>query len=409
MHNSSIGTRPLAKVFGQALGRCLARLWGASGPLRSNPEASSHSPLLIRPRLWKLAVAGLLAFGLQLQAGARAATFITFDPPGSTSTSPSGITPDGVIIGYYVNASGVQHGFLRTPRGTITTFDPPGSTFTQPTSINEAGEIAGAYCNTAACASSLVGALGFLRTSNGNFVTFAAPNSGSIFSAIYNSGPPPGINPSGTIAGTYTVSVPSYREHGFLRAKNGAFTTIDAPGSTSTEVLAINPAGTIVGDFDSTTIFYAGFLRTPDGKFTTISIPNSCPGNSIPIGGINPAGAITGDYLDPSCSVGHGYLRTPDGTIVTFDPTGSISTEPLAINPAGAITGFFFNGSASHGFLRNSDGTIVTFDPPGALETFPSGINPAGVIIGSYPDAHGVYHGFVRFPCDNDEDCENEQ
>jgi hypothetical protein len=342
----------------------------------------------------------LLAFGLQLEAGAGAATFtfVTIDPPGSTMTVPSGITDDGVIIGYYINSSGVYHGFMRTPDGTITTFDPPGSTFTLPTSINLDGEIAGAYCDTAACASSLgVGARGFVQHREGTFVTFAAP-AGQILAPIYNAGgPPPELTPAGAIAGTYSVLGPPFAEHGFLRHRNGTIKTIDVPGATGfTEVLAINPSGTIVGDYSTPTISYAGFIRTPDEKVTTITIPNSCPGNSIPTGGIDPAGEVAGVYSDSTCSGTHGYLRTPGGTITSFDPPGSIATSPYGINAAGAITGNFFTGSTTHGFVRHPSGTIVTFDVPGSTATFPWEINSSGVIIGSYVDAKSVTHGFVR-------------
>ena len=43
------------------------------------------------------------------------------------------------------------------------------------------------------------------------------------------------------------------------------------------------------------------------------------------------------------------------GPFTTFDPMGSISTQPQAINQAGAITGFYYdtNGNA-HGFLRKA-------------------------------------------------------
>jgi hypothetical protein len=37
----------------------------------------------------------------------------------------------------------VAHGFLRAPGGTVTTFDPPGYTSTDPTGINSAGTITG--------------------------------------------------------------------------------------------------------------------------------------------------------------------------------------------------------------------------------------------------------------------------
>jgi hypothetical protein len=53
-----------------------------------------------------------------------------------------------------------------------------------------------------------------------------------------------------------------------------------------------------------------------------------------------------------------------------------------------------------HGFVRTPDGTITTFDAPGAgtglfQGTIPSGINPAGAIVGYYLDASYVFHGFL--------------
>jgi uncharacterized membrane protein len=325
--------------------------------------------------------------------------FITFDPPRSISTIPSGITPDGAIIGYFSNASGVQHGFLRTTIGTFVTLDPPGSVFTQPTSINSAGEITGSYCDTASCAPYH----GFVLDRNGTFTTFDAPlASFGILPGLTNpGGPPPDINPAGEIAGTYLVSTPSSAEHGFLRASNGAFTTIDAPGSTSTEVLAINPSGVIVGDFSNSTTFLTGlgFVLTPDGSFTTIDVPGSCPGNTVPSGGINPRGAIVGTFADPTCSTVHGYLRAPNGALSIFDPPNSTYTSPFAINPAGLVTGYFVDaGGVFHGFLRSPDGAITTFDVPGSFGTAGFEINPAGVIIGSYFDANGALHGFARIP-----------
>jgi hypothetical protein len=49
--------------------------------------------------------------------------------------------------------------------------------------------------------------------------------------------------------------------------------------------------------------------------------------------GINPAGAITGYYLDAN-KVLHGFLCAPGGTITTFDDASA------DINPQGAIAGY---------------------------------------------------------------------
>lgn len=56
----------------------------------------------------------------------------TFDVPGAGTgtgqgTVPYGLNPVGNTIGRYVDASNVDHGFLRDPWGRITTFDAPGA------------------------------------------------------------------------------------------------------------------------------------------------------------------------------------------------------------------------------------------------------------------------------------------
>ena len=63
------------------------------------------------------------AEGLSAEAEAKAATYTTFDPAGSTYTQPQAISPAGAITGYYNDANGTPHGFLRARNGTLTPFD----------------------------------------------------------------------------------------------------------------------------------------------------------------------------------------------------------------------------------------------------------------------------------------------
>jgi hypothetical protein len=79
-------------------------------------------------------------------------------------------------------------------------------------------------------------------------------------------------------------------------------------------------------------------------------------------------------------------------------PGGSPETFATDINPAGAITGYYQDGSALRGFLRARDGTFTTFDPLGSIDTFALAINPAGTITGWYIDAGFLGHGFLRIP-----------
>ena len=64
--------------------------------------------------------------------------------------------------------------------------------------------------------------------------------------------------------------------HAFVRAANGAFTTVDAPGAgtgpgqgTWTCVLCLNPAGAVTGNYLEAKFANHGFVRAVDGWHTT--------------------------------------------------------------------------------------------------------------------------------------------
>jgi hypothetical protein len=157
----------------------------------------------------------------------------------------------------------------------------------------------------------------------------------------------------------------------------------EAPMSTATFRSAITTVAVLVG------FISIGYSQT----FITFDAPGT---NATSPVAINPAGQITGTFdVDATFSY-HGFLRETDGTITTFDPTEStISTQPMSINPAGQITGFFGPSSGGlSGFLRDADGTFTTFEAPGSLFTEPTDINPAGEITGNY--LAGSFHGFLR-------------
>ena len=96
---------------------------------------------------------------------------------------------------------------------------------------------------------------------------------------------------------------------------------------------------------------------------------------------INPAGAITGYYGGFSAQ---GFLRTPDGTIITFDVPGSFDTVPAGITASGAIVGSFITAdfSAQEGFVRSPQGDFTTFEVPGSVDTIPTAVSVNGLITG---------------------------
>jgi uncharacterized membrane protein len=178
---------------------------------------------------------------------------------------------------------------------------------------------------------------------------------------------PDQINASGAVAGTFIDTSGVY--HGFLREPSGSITILDAPGAGTvadqgTDLLDMNASGTIVG--------------------------------GISIGDVNGVAGTT-----------HSLVLAADGTYTIFDPpqSGAHSSLAEAINDSGEVVGIYRDASlVRHGYLRQPDGTVISFDDPEAAQlplsatnqgTVPRRINANGAVVGFYADANGVRHGFI--------------
>ena len=217
--------------------------------------------------------------------------------------TPAGINPAGAITGFYVDASSLQHGFVRAPNGIITEFDPAGSIFTNPNAISETGAITGFYVDASGVGH------GFLRAPGGTITSFDAPGAGTA----------PGdgtfgvsLTPGGEFEGVYVD--PNGVLHGFVRSNQGTFTTFDAPGAGTgagqgTLPESNNTPGRIAGNYIDGNFVNHGFLRDQQGNFSVFDVPGtgtSAGQGTIPLGNNNP-GAITGQYIDGN-NVIHGFL-----------------------------------------------------------------------------------------------------
>jgi hypothetical protein len=356
--------------------------------------------------------------GLGISANAQWPKIITFDAPGACTvpacegagTIPSDINPAGEIVGTYYDASYVGHGFVRAPNGEFTTFNVPGAVVgTVVTSNNPAGAIAGFYGNA-----SLVW-YAFLRAPSGKLTTFAAPGAGT---GAYQGTGANCINPAGAIAGSYTDEYTV--DHGYLRTPDGKITIFDAPdagseqgqGTNNEWAVCMNPAGAITGYYVDNNWVGHGYVRAPDGAVTEFDAPGAGTTAGSTEGtyawGISANGTIVG-FVQDTNELTHGFIRSPFGRFTTFDVPGAGTvvgswqgTWPMDINSAGAITGYYADASwVCHGFLRAPDGRITKFDVPGAGNesgqgTYPMTINSAGAVTGYYLDSAGVYHGFLR-------------
>jgi hypothetical protein len=221
-----------------------------------------------------------------------------------SNITPMGINPAGAIIGFYVDASSVQHGFVRAPNGIITEFDPTGSIFTDPNAIDQTGAITGFYFDA-----NFVGH-GFLRAPDGTITSFDAP--GADMTGDGNGTFGVGLTPSGGIEGVF-VDVNGVL-HGFVRSNQGAFSTYDAPGAGTgagqgTLPESNNTVGAITGQYIDGNFVNHGFLRNQQRSFNVFDVPGAGTGagqGTIPLGNNN-TGAITGESIDGG-NVTHGFL-----------------------------------------------------------------------------------------------------
>lgn len=170
----------------------------------------------VRRRAGQPTAAAVLSVLGAVLASAQTGTIITFDVPGSTSTSAYSINNHGFITGYYGDQNGAQHGFVRAPHGAIRTFDVPGAAMTFPVFINNTGAITGYTADA-------VGNHGFLQFPNQPAITFDVPGAGD-FGTM-----PRSVNNRGEVVGSYRgqqhglsrISAPPRRyDHHLRRARS---------------------------------------------------------------------------------------------------------------------------------------------------------------------------------------------
>lgn len=168
-----------------------------------------------------MTMVALCTLGLNAAASAGEPKFTVLDAPGAGTGSNQGtgcfgctfaINQSGAIVGTYLDANNVFHGFVRSPEGKFTTFEAPGAD-TTPGSFNGTG-----------CFSDC----------------------------------PVDLNDWGEITGSYWDS--NNMQHGFLRTPDGSFVTVDPPGSAGTQPESINDSGAITGYYLDTNNVYHGFL-----------------------------------------------------------------------------------------------------------------------------------------------------
>ena len=133
------------------------------------------------------------------------------------------------------------------------------------------------------------------------------------------------INNKGTIAGFYTDA--NGIIHGFLD-NHGAFTTVSAPGATTTELLGLNDHGIAVGEDIVGGVTHGIIYNSKTGKLTTLDDPNAV--GSTVFNGINDKGDIVGFYSDAAGNT-HGLLAAPaDDTVAKAEAVVGLLRQHMA-------------------------------------------------------------------------------
>jgi probable HAF family extracellular repeat protein len=295
--------------------------WGQEAGDPASAPAASQAGTIAPAGMMQMLMGGtsdsgdgapLTGHGFLLDKG----VFTTIDHPDAVAESAAlGINNRGQIVGFYVDAEGVVHGFLLED-GAFTTIDHPDAPLesgagTAAFGLNNRGQIVGFYLDAGAEA-----VRGFvLDTSHddplagGDFPTIDFPGAVETLAAA--------IDDHGQVAGAYGDTEGT--QHGFLRDKKGAFTTIDhpdaAPGiDAGTLLLGANNRGQIVGQYLDADLRCHGFLLSR-GAFTAIDDPDAL--STTGAGDINDRGQIVGFY---DGMTGLGGCSPPAASTSASDP-----------------------------------------------------------------------------------------
>jgi hypothetical protein len=183
--------------------------------------------------------------------------FTTYNLPGlspGSTTAIEGINERGDICGFYLDSSNftILNSFVVTEDGQITKFSLSQVTnFTEAVAINYRGVVVGTFEDASGIFH------GFIRKPDGTVTVITVPNSSTTPGLGTTT---LGINEDGWISGHFWDS--QNVEHGYTRSPGGRFFQIDVPGATSTAGGGINNEGIVVGHYNVGAAEF-GYIATP--------------------------------------------------------------------------------------------------------------------------------------------------
>ena len=266
-------------------------------------------------------------------------TFVRIDHPRAASvTGPTTIAENGDIAGFYTDAAGRSHGFVRdAATGAFTDVDVPGARDTYALGLNAHGDVSGTFMDQAGAQH------GFVR--DGAASTRSTCPAPSARRRRRRSSAPASAPPSARSATTAPSSAGGApragASHGFVQRPGQPRVDLDAPGAST----AMDP-----------------IFQTEGG---TGAIRSNARGDVVGYFTRNTHVAVTVDIR---------AYRLRDGVWKTLLPPGAFTSQAFALNEAGDVGGVAFgiDGLNGNGWIWQ-DGAFKRIDAAPLLLTRRSG------------------------------------
>lgn len=227
---------------------------------------------------------------------------LNFPAPANRLPSPRALNDVGAIVGSYFGGN-TSHGFLLY-QGHLASFMFPGSIRTEAWDISRTGIIVGTYNVTG-----VAGTLGFMVKS-GVFHQIKIPGFLTTNVSAF------GVNANGDVVGRFVANGAAF---GFL-LHNGKLTILSFPGAQAgTTPTSINDQGVVVGNFSLAPGDTGHAFMWKDGVFSNITPPGS---STAAASKISNTGVVVGSYFSPSDGMRHGFVLR-NGTYTTIDIAGT--------------------------------------------------------------------------------------
>jgi probable HAF family extracellular repeat protein len=204
------------------------------------------------------------------------------------------------------------------------------------------------------------------------------------------------LNDTGHIVGNVRV-LPDAAPHAFSWQKGGQIQDLGTLGGTTSYATDVNARNQVVGFAHASHTAMRAFLRSGDMGLVDLG---TLGGRNSAAKGINHRGDVVGNSLvnegEPQPGADRAFIWTPEGGMVSLDPTFQGWSRAYAITNAGIVIGWRGRG-------RGTDCGYVWFPEGGTVEIvigpgrpfYLCAINESGLVVGEGDDGDGKRRPFI--------------